>query len=88
MIALEGMAAGKPVISSRTPGMEEMLGDAALLIDAGNTGQLRDSMLSLISSPDKCTALSERARRRVREQFDMTNNARILLEIYRKVVDS
>ena len=44
MTALEAMACGTPVLTSRTSSMPEVVGDAALLVDPLDTGQIADAM--------------------------------------------
>ncbi|MED4230136.1 glycosyltransferase family 4 protein [Priestia megaterium] len=40
LVAIEGMAAGKPVIVSKVPGLENVVGNAGLLFEKGNSGDL------------------------------------------------
>jgi glycosyltransferase involved in cell wall biosynthesis len=88
MIALEGLAAGKPVIASRSPGMEEMLGESALLVDPGNKPQLQKHISHLYADCELRIRLSQSGRKRAEEKFDLDKNATALLEIYRKVLST
>ncbi|HSP15898.1 MAG TPA: glycosyltransferase family 1 protein [Thermoanaerobaculia bacterium] len=45
---LEAMACGAPVIATRTGAIAEYAGDAAILVEPGNLGELRDTMLRLL----------------------------------------
>jgi glycosyltransferase involved in cell wall biosynthesis len=45
MTALEAMACGTAVLTSRTSSMPEVVGDAALLVDPLDTGQIADAMV-------------------------------------------
>jgi alpha-maltose-1-phosphate synthase len=86
MIAIEGLAAGRPVIASRTPGTGEILGESALFIESGAVEQLRQSIEYVIKSPDEMKSRSEKGRQWAREKFDQRKNAPQLLDIYRQVL--
>lgn len=86
MIALEALAAGSPVIASRTPGMEEMLGDAAVLFEPTNVVQLRDCIEHLMLSPEVRQQLSDTGQTRAAEYFDLNRNARKLLALYEQLM--
>jgi len=86
MIAIEALAAGRAVIASRTPGMEEMLGDSALLVEAGDVDALSRALDSLARSPERRRQLARSGKQRAAAKFDQTKNALDLLEIYRRVL--
>lgn len=50
LAAVEGMAAGKPVIASNVPGLANIVSDAGLLFEKGNEYSLVEKILSLESS--------------------------------------
>jgi len=56
-------ACGKPIISSRIPGLEE-IEDAGfgILVEPGNVEALKEAMLSLLKDPQKVTRMSVKAR--------------------------
>jgi glycosyltransferase involved in cell wall biosynthesis len=60
MTALEAMACGTPVITSRTSSMPEVVGDAALLVDPERTGDIAAAMARLFR--DDALAADLRAR--------------------------
>lgn len=65
--AVEGMAAGKPVIASDVDGLKDVVGGAGILFEAGNGEDLSRRILSLDSDKDlykataaRCLAASKR----------------------------
>lgn len=50
LAAVEGMAAGKPVIASNVPGLSNIVSGAGLLFERGNEYELAEKILSLESS--------------------------------------
>lgn len=63
---LEAFALGCPVIASSVAGAEEQLGDAALLVDPKNEGELADAVARLHADPSLRAMLVERGRQRAR----------------------
>jgi glycosyltransferase involved in cell wall biosynthesis len=68
---LEAMAAGRPVVSSRVSGMEEVVehGVNGLLYDLGDEVGLREAMLRLLRDPGECQRMGRRAREDCRRRF-------------------
>ena len=64
---LEAMAAGRPIVATRSGGMEEMLGptDAGLLVKPGNVRELTNALVRLIEDAAMRSAMAQRARQRV-----------------------
>lgn len=58
---VEAFASGTPVITSNTSSMPEVAGDAALLVDPTNVGQITTAMTQLYQHPETAEALRERA---------------------------
>lgn len=69
MVALEAMACGAPVIASRRPGFEYLLGDGRGLLvdDPRNVEALAAAMLDLLENRDKARDMAQRAFRFARE---------------------
>jgi glycosyltransferase involved in cell wall biosynthesis len=55
---LEAMACGTPVITSNVNGLQEIAGDAALLVDPGDPESMRDEICRVLSDPDLRATLS------------------------------
>ena len=65
MVLLEAMAAGCAVVTTRTEGCLEVVGDAAALITAGSVDELRSTLGHLMGDEDACAALGRRGLERV-----------------------
>jgi len=57
----QGMAAGLAVVTSDTPPQRRLLGDAALLVPAGNPEALADSLRALARDPERVVTLRRAA---------------------------
>jgi glycosyltransferase involved in cell wall biosynthesis len=86
MIAVEAMAAERPVIVSRAPGPLELLGDIPFWVEPGHPESLRETLEMLIKSPELCQERGLAGRKRAEERFDLGRNAKGLLEIYSKIL--
>ena len=82
-ILLDAMDRGLPVIASRVGGVPEIVGSGnGILIDPGNTAQLRDAILALRDSPELRARLGEEGRRFARA-FTAEAMASKYLRLYR-----
>ncbi len=85
---LEAMAAGMAVVTSNASGCRETIGDAGLLVPAGDIPALAEALLSLIAAPARVAELGRKARRRVEQRFDSHKLAQryadLLWEVARK----
>jgi len=52
LVAVEGMASGKPFIASNVPGLSEIVKDAGILFEQGNAIELAAAIEKLIIDPD------------------------------------
>jgi glycosyltransferase involved in cell wall biosynthesis len=80
--AAEAMACGTPVIGSAIPALTEVVGEAGLLADPRDTGQLVANMLRLLEDDDRRRELARRSVERARS-FSWAESARRHLEVYR-----
>jgi len=62
--ALEAMAAGSPVVASRGTALEELVGDAGILVNPKSVEDIMHGMALLTSQPDLRRRLSENALKR------------------------
>jgi glycosyltransferase involved in cell wall biosynthesis len=62
--AVEGMAAGTPVVVSRWAGLPEVVGPAGLVVDADKTDNVTDQVLALAADPAARADWIARGRRR------------------------
>jgi len=66
LTALEAMACGTPVVASNSSSIPEVVGDAALLVDATDAVELADAMYKLLTSDALHEELSRRGLERAR----------------------
>jgi glycosyltransferase involved in cell wall biosynthesis len=84
MPVLEAMACGAPVITSNTTSLPEVAGDAAILVDPLNAGELGVAMVRVLSDEKLRRALKEKGLERVK-QFTWERAARRTMDVYREV---
>jgi glycosyltransferase involved in cell wall biosynthesis len=70
VVAIEAMARGKPVIATRTGGLEEVIrhGETGLLIDQDEAA-LGEAIDALLSDPERAKRMGEEGRRWVQDHF-------------------
>lgn len=83
---LEAMACGIPVITADNSSLPEVVGDAALLVDAEDTDGLADALTRLVSDPALRRDLVARGLVRA-ARFSWERSARRLLETYTQVCE-
>jgi alpha-1,3-rhamnosyl/mannosyltransferase len=84
---LEAFAAGLPVITSNTTSLPEVAGDAALLVNPENVGEIAEAMQTVSSNESLQNDLRTRGRARAK-QFTWDRTARQTIEVYRKAIES
>jgi glycosyltransferase involved in cell wall biosynthesis len=83
---LQAMAAGVPVVATRAGSLPEVLGDAASLVEVGDTDALARALDQVLSDPATRAGLVEAGRRRV-QAFSWESCAAGLADLYRGVAD-
>ncbi|MBK7141273.1 MAG: glycosyltransferase family 4 protein [bacterium] len=68
---LEGMRSGLSVVASNVGGIPEVLGDAGLLVKAGDPEAFAEGISGLLESKETRSQLGARARQRFVEQFSL-----------------
>jgi len=81
---LEGMACGVPVITSNTSSMPEIAGDAALIVDPYNVGEIVVAINKILDDETYRNALRLRGIERAK-QFSWRQMAQSYLELYKTV---
>jgi len=83
---LEAMAAGTPIVTSKTSSLPEVAGDAALLIDPADPTAIATALMALDRNEELRRTLIDRGRARL-GQFTWEACARATLAAYRELVE-
>ena len=83
---LEAMASGTPVICSDTPSLQEVAGDAALIVPAQNQAALQDAFERLFTDQGVSTALRKWGLRQAR-RFSWERAAKETMAVYESAVN-
>lgn len=89
IVALEAMAAAKPVIASRVGGLSEIVvdGETGILVPPEDPGALASAIESLLSNPELAREMGARGRRRVEELYRWDKIARYMRHVYGRVLE-
>jgi len=87
IVALEGMAAGAPVVASDAGGLREVVlhDETGTLSFSGNPESLAWGILHVLRDPERAKKLSEKARVRLKKDFDWSHIADQTIEVYNQV---
>ncbi len=83
LTAAEAMVAGKAVVASDVDGLREVVGDAGVLVPAGDASALAAVLKRLLANADERMALGRKARQRVEAMFSLEKFRERVLECYR-----
>ena len=81
---LEAMAAGTPVVTTRTGALPEVLGDAAAFVEPGDRDVLAATLTDLLDDPSKREELIARGRSRV-ENYSWDACAEGVIHLYQRL---
>jgi glycosyltransferase involved in cell wall biosynthesis len=79
---LEAMACGAPVVASRVASLPELVGDAALLVTPGDTGELAAAIADLVADEGRRRELAGAGMARAR-RFSWDHTAALTARVYR-----
>jgi glycosyltransferase involved in cell wall biosynthesis len=82
---VEAFACGAPVIALRAGSVPEVAGDAAILIDGDDSGDVADAALEVLRDQGLASDLVSRGRARSKE-FTWTRTADRTLQVYRELI--
>lgn len=85
LVAQEALLAGLPLISTRVGGIEELVGDAAVLVPPDDPGALIEAVRTLAGDPARRADLARRGRARAASWPDEDAVVSDLLAAYRSV---
>lgn len=87
---VEAMAAGLPIIATRSEGALEILEDGVTgkLISTDDPGALAAAINDLLANPSECSRLGRNAERVARDRYSLTRMARDTERVYLEVLSS
>jgi glycosyltransferase involved in cell wall biosynthesis len=85
-VLIEAMSCGIPIVASRSGGIEEVVGDAGILVAPGEVAPLAQALDALAASPESCRLLAGRGRTRALRYFDVPCVAGTLAEGLRQIL--
>jgi glycosyltransferase involved in cell wall biosynthesis len=90
MVALEAMAAHRPVIASRVGGVPEIVrdGDTGLLVPPGDSAKLAQALLALLRQPALRQELGARGGALVAQRFSIERVSALTEALYRELADA
>jgi glycosyltransferase involved in cell wall biosynthesis len=83
--AAEALACGVPVIASDTSSLPEVVGDAGLLVDPGDSGAIAGRLRQLLDRPDRAAGLAARGIEQA-ARFRWDRAAREMEEVFREAL--
>ena len=88
LVALEAMAAGRPVVASRTGGLPEVVidGETGLLVAPEDPHGLAQAVRMLLADPDRAARMGAAGRDRVRAQFSAERMAAETAALYEELI--
>jgi glycosyltransferase involved in cell wall biosynthesis len=82
---VEAMACGTPVVTSRGSSLEEVAGDAALLVDPHDERSIAETVIRILADPELRSRLSQAGVTRS-DQFSFRNAAQQTVGVYERVL--
>ena len=88
MTVLEAMAAGRPVVATRVGAIPGVIkdGENGLLVDPRDTAGLRDAIARLLSDPDLCRRIGDKAHEWVRRNYTSEEMALKYRQMYEAIL--
>lgn len=87
LVAVEGMASGRPLIASDVPGMSGVVGGAGILFTQGNEKALAAEIMKLMNDQGHYAAIAEQCTERAKD-FDISIMVAQHIKIYKELLGS
>jgi starch synthase len=84
----EAMASGLPVVATRSGSIDEVVGDAGVIVPPSDFLGIARAIKGLVLDPDRCAELGTFARRRAEEVYDGRRVVARLAEAYDRLLES
>ncbi|OAQ51248.1 hypothetical protein HTG_18060 [Natrinema mahii] len=84
----EALACGVPVVATTGGGLPEVVGDAGVLVEPGDSDAIADAVRDLLADDDRRRELGRRGRERILEEFDWERAARETVREYRAAIET
>jgi len=85
---VEAMAAGLPIISTNTSSIPEVVGDAGILVEAGNANELANAIVTVSENEELRRELIGKGNKRVRECFTWDSVVDRIVDVYFQVMNT
>lgn len=85
LAAVEGMAAGKPVVASDVKGLRDIVDGAGMLFEKGNSIALSNAIIRLLENKTEYHRISNACKARASE-YSINNTTRQYLHLYKKIL--
>ncbi|QLG50908.1 glycosyltransferase family 4 protein [Natrinema halophilum] len=84
----EALACGVPVVATTGGGLPEVVGDAGVLVEPGDSGALATAIRDLLADDERRRRLGERGRQRIIDEFDWERAARETVRTYQTAIET
>jgi glycosyltransferase involved in cell wall biosynthesis len=87
MVAIEAMAAGKPVVATRTGGLKDIVkhGETGFLVEEGDADGMGRCLAELLQEPARAARMGQAGRERVRREFTASKMISAFEGLYRRL---
>ncbi len=86
MVLVEAMASGLPIISTHSGAIPEVVGDAGILVEEGNSRHLANALQNLMDNRSVRKSWGQKARKRAISRYDAEKAAKKIEELYSSVL--
>jgi glycosyltransferase involved in cell wall biosynthesis len=87
-VLLEALAAAKPVVATAVGGVPDIVvnGETGVLIPPGDSRQLAEAMIRLLSDPGLAKAMGQAGKEAIRKSHSFDKQLQLLMEVYTKTL--